>query len=225
MFLKTLLLEKNAVIAPLPPYCHGKTEQPLRALKAAIQRYQAGEAQYVDFFKENVDTIAIVITDEDERTGDTDNATTAEEVLQEYQEVFADKKKRLFGFSISIQDEACYKKEKSRFFGFGSMAAYGRIIGRFAELTDGKNVSLCEKDYGNSLAEISYITRKLVHSLVLQKMFYIPDTVEVSLFPEVEGLRWTLEGRRLVFSDSIPAGTKITVSYKYEQKTEMAKIF
>ena len=218
------LTRKKSNHCSLPPYCHGKTEQPLRALKTTIQRYQASEEPYVSFFQDNVDTIAIIITDEDERTGDTDNATTAEEVIQEYQDVFADKKKRLFGFSISIQDEDCYKKERSRFFGFGSTAAYGRIIGRLAELTDGKNVSLCEGDYGNSLEEISHITRKLVHSLVLQKMFYIPDTVEVSLFPEVEGITWTLQGRRLVFSDSIPANTQITVNYRYDKGNEVAEI-
>jgi len=211
------ITRKNPRLCHFPPYCHGNTEQPLRSLKATIQRYQAGEEPYVDFFQNNVDTIAIIITDEDERMGDTDNATTAEEVIKEYQNVFANKKKRLFGFSISIQNKACYKKET----GFLKVAAYAHIVGRFPELTNGKNVSLCEEDYKNSLEEISHITRKLVHSLVLQKIFYIPDTVEVSLFPEVEDLTWTLQGRRLVFSKSIPANTQIRVSYRYEKGNEM----
>ena len=218
------LTRKKSTQCSLPPYCQGNTEQPLRALKSTFHRYQANEEEVVNFFQDNVDTIAIIITDEDERIGDTDNATTAEQVRQEYNNTFAGKKKRLFGFSISIQDQECYKKERSGFFVFSSAATYGRIVGRFAELTNGKNFSLCERNYGNSLEEISHITRKLIHSLVLQKVFYIPDTVEVSLFPEVEGITWTLQGRRIIFSDSIPPNTEITVSYQYEDRSEAAGV-
>ena len=218
------LTRKKSNHCSLPPYCHGKTEQPLRALKAAIQRYQVNEEEYMGFFQDNVDTVVILITDEDERTGDVNNATTAEEVIEEYNRVFSDRKKRLFGFSISIQTEDCYKQERSKFFGFGSTASYGRVIGRLAELTSGENFSLCAKNYSHSLKKISYITRELVHSLVLQKMFYIPNTVEVSLFPEVEGLTWTLEGRRLIFSDSIPPNTQVTVSYRYEDNNNIAGV-
>ncbi len=215
------LTRKKSSHCSLPPYCQGKTEQPLRALKSALHRYQANEEEVVNFFQDNVDTVAIIITDEDERTGDAENATTAEQVIQEYNNIFSNRKKRLFGFSISIQTKDCYKKERSQVFGFGSTAAYGRIVGRLAELTDGENVSLCENDYGHSLENISHITRKLVHSLVLQKVFYVPDTVEVSFFPEVEGITWTLQGRRLIFSESIPPNTQITVSYQYEDRTEV----
>ena len=218
------LTRKRSIHCSLPPYCQGKTEQPLRALKSTFHRYQANEEEVVNFFQDNVDTVAIIITDEDERIGDTDNATTAEQVRQEYNNAFAGKKKRLFGFSISIQDKECYKKERAGFLGFSSAATYGQIVGRLAELTNGDNFSLCEKDYHNSLEQISHITRKLIHSLVLQKVFYIPDTVEVSLFPEVEGITWTLQGRRIIFSDSIPPNTQITVSYQYEDRSEVAGV-
>ena len=199
----------------LPPYCHGHNEQSLRALKAAISRYRT-DSQNKQFFQPNTDTVVLIITDEDERRNDSKNATTAEEVIQTYDTIFAGQKKRLFGFSISIQDEECYKAESSGFL-FSSGADYGRIIGRLAELTGGRNVSLCSKDYGSSLADISQITRSLVESLVLQKIFYIPETVKITLSPPQPQVSWKLYGRKVVFSNGIKPETQVKISYQYER--------
>ena len=198
----------------LPPYCQGNNEQPLRALKAAINRYRT-DTQNNSFFEPNVDTVVLIITDEDERRNDTQNATKAEEVIDTYEQMFAKQKKRLFGFSVSIQDEECYKNERGGFL-LSRGAAYGHIIGRLAELTGGRNVSLCSKNYGAALTDISKVTRSLVQSLVLQKIFYIPETVRVSLFPPQPHVSWKLYGRKVVFSDDIQAGTQVAVSYRYE---------
>jgi len=196
----------------LPPYCHGNNEQPLRALKAAISRYKT-DPENRKFFQPDTDTVALIITDEDERGNDSENATTAEEVIQTYEQIFKRQKKRLFGFSISIQDEECYKKETEHFI----TASYGNIVGRLAELTGGYNVSLCSQDYGAALAGISKMTKSLVQSLVLQEIFYIPETVEVSLFPSQPHVSWKLYGRKLVFSDDIQPETQVKVSYQYER--------
>jgi hypothetical protein len=200
-------------VCNLPPYCQGNNEQPLRALKAAINRYQT-DPQNKKFFKPGVDTMALIITDEDERRNDVQNATKAEEVMATYDRVFAHQRKRLFGFSVSIQDEQCYNSER----GFLQLtgAAYGHIVGRLAELTGGRNVSLCTESYGSAFTDISKITRSLVQSLVLQKIFYIPETVKVSLFPPQPHVSWKLYGRKIVFSEDIQEGTKIAVSYQYE---------
>ena len=217
IFEDTLTREKSSNCA-MPPGCQGNTEQPLRSLKAAFQRYAEGESVFKEFFKPKADTVVLIATDEDERGGDSKNATTAEDIIQEYNRVFSGKKKRLFGFSISIQDKDCYKKENGRLLGIlgGSAARYGHIIGRLAELTGGENVSLCESDYSASLKQVSAITKKLIHSFVLEKRFYIPESVEVSFFPEQDHITWTLEGQRLVFSESISSGVQVEVSYEYE---------
>ncbi len=197
----------------LPPYCQGNNEQPLRALKATINRYQT-DSQNKNFFESGVDTVALIITDEDERRNDAQGATKAEDVMATYERVFTNQRKRLFGFSVSIQDEKCYRDEVGGLFSSG--AAYGHIVGRLAELTGGRNVSLCSRNYGSSLTDISKVTRSLVQSLVLQKIFYIPETVKVSLSPPQPHVSWKLYGRKIVFSDDIQEGTKITVSYQYE---------
>ena len=204
-----------------PPYCQGAHEQPLRSLQSAFLRYQTDLA-HQRFFQPNTDTVAIIITDEDERQADRQNATSAKEVIGTFRAVFKGKRKRLFGFSISIQDEKCMAQE-----GYGT---YGRKVGRLAELTLGKdivsshrgqsgNISLCSKDYGYALTDISQITRAVTESLTLEKMFYITETVEVQLTPAQPEVTWHFYGRKLVFSKSILPGTKVRVSYRYEQAT------
>ena len=205
-------LTRQSSECQLPPYCHGNNEQPLRALKAAISRYRTN-SENKDFFQHDTDTVALIITDEDERRNDFKNATTAEEVIQTYDQIFSKQKKRLFGFSISIQDEECYEEER----GFLTVASYGNIVGRLAELTGGYNVSLCSQDYGAALADISKMTKSLVQSIVLQEIFYIPETMEVSLFPSQPHVSWELYGRKMVFSDDIQPETQIKISYQYER--------
>ncbi len=198
-----------------PPFCQSHNEQPLRSLLSAVSRYKT-DKKARQFFKPGVDTVVIIATDEDERSEDFRRATTAEKVIQTYKNVFKGQGKRLFGFSISIQDEQCYREEKRAGL-FGSKASYGHIVGRLAELTGGKNISLCSEDYGSVLAEISKITRALMQSLTLSEMFYIPETVKVSLIPEQPNVSWKLYGRKLIFSEDIVPNTEVTVSYRYER--------
>lgn len=201
----------------LPPYCQPRNEQPLRSLKAAFLRGQTDEV-HQKFFKENTDTVAIIITDEDERREDPDQATRAEEVIQVYQKVFKGQSKRLFGFSISVQDKACFEKESQPEWLIKTAGvAYGRIVGRLADLTGGRNVSLCSQDYGLALSSISEVTRSLMHSLTLKKLFYIPETVQVRLKPAQPRVKWKLKARNVIFSEGILPGTKVTVRYQYEQ--------
>lgn len=212
---KDTLTRRYSSECELPPYCHGHNEQPLRSLKAAIERYTV-DTENGKFFQPDADTVVLILTDEDERRGDSQNATKAEKVIQTYEKVFKGQRKRLFGFSVSIQDKKCYDIEKEGFV-LSSGADYGHIVGRLAELTGGHNVSLCSKNYGTALTGISKVTRSLVQSsLVLQKMFYIPKTVKVSLSPSQPHISWKLSGRKVVFSGELKEGTKIAVSYQYE---------
>ena len=204
---KNTLTRENPSDCNRPPTCQRHNEQPLRALKATISRYKT-DKEVREFFQPKGDTVVILVTDEDERREDFRRATIAEQVMQTYEQTFKGMEKRLFGFSISIQDEQCYSEEDG---------VYGRVVGRLAELTGGKNISLCLEDYGVALAEISKITRSLAQSPTLSKIFYIPDTVQVSLKPEQPEVSWKLYGRKLVFSGDVAPNTEVTVSYRYER--------
>ena len=214
------LVRESSDECDLPPFCQGRNEQPLRALKAAIERAESDRV-HQEFFKPNTDTVVIIITDEDERKHEHLYATKAAEVLQAYTAQFKRQKKRLFGFSISIQDKECFEQERGSGLFFDwfdkSAVAYGKIIARLADITGGSNISLCEKNYSASLQDISERTKRLVHSVILREMFYIPDTVEVELTPHQPNISWKLYGRSLVFSGDLLPETKITVHYQYEK--------
>ncbi|MDE0119965.1 MAG: hypothetical protein OXM55_08175 [Bdellovibrionales bacterium] len=213
---KDTLTRRSPSECDLPPGCHGPHEQPLRSLKAAFSRYET-DPSHKSFFQADTDTILLIMTDEDERRQDPQSATTAEEVIHTFKNMFKGKRKRLFAFSLSIQDESCYEEERRGIFS-KKTAAYGHIIGRLAELTGGQNVSLCSKDYGAALARISQITRSLIESdLVLQKLFLLPETVRVSLDPIQEQVSWNLFGRKIRLSGPVQPGTKVKVSYQYEK--------
>ena len=220
---KDTLTRENPNHCHRAPYCQGPNEQPLRSLQSTFLRYRTDHS-HQQFFKSHTDTVAIIITDEDERRQDPQNATKAQEVKDSFKAVFKGQRKRLFAFSISVQDEECYRKE-----GYG---AYGRAVGRLADITLGKdimtsqrtrtgNISLCSKDYGQALSNISRITRAVTESITLEKMFYIPETVDIQLTPEQPQVSWRFYGRKLVFSDSILPKTKIRVSYQYETSAPM----
>ncbi len=216
IFRDTLTME-NSEDCDRPPYCHaGNNEQPLRSLKATISRYKTNsDPQIKRFFQPNTDTVALLVTDEDERRDDFVNATTAEQVIQTYEKVFEGQNKRLFGFSISVQDKRCYQTESEGGL-FGNAVAYGHIIGRLAELTGGINVSICEKNYGSSLVGISKVIKPLMQSLALQELFVRPETVKVVLNPNQPHVSWRLFGRKIRFSHPLEPDTKVTVHYRYE---------
>ena len=205
----------------LPPSClEGSNEQPLRSFLATILRSQTNQI-HQRFFQPDTDTVVVIITDEDERVEDPKTATTAEEVIAEYNRVFKGQNKRLFGFSVSIQDKYCLEQESFQKRGLRTLrssATYGRRVGRLAELTANKegNVSICSKDYGAPLERISLLTRRLVHSLALKRESYFPQTVQVSLDPHQPHVQWELRQRKIVFSNDIQSGTKVKVNYQYK---------
>ena len=217
---KDTLTRESASDCDKAPYCQNGHEQPLRSLQSAFLRSQR-DPIHQKFFQANTDTVAILITDEDERLDDQQNATSAEEVLRTFNHVFQGQRKRLFGFSISVQDQRCYEQER------GQSGAYGKMVGRLADISLSKasfpahlrsagNVSLCTKDYGQALSGLSEITRTATQSLTLEKIFYIPETVKIRLIPAQPQVSWHFYGRKLVFSDNIRPGTKVKVSYRYE---------
>ncbi len=213
---KDTLTREPAGECSLPPFCHDYNEQPLRSLKAAIERTKSS-AIHQNFFKPHTDTVVIIITDEDERRHDFANATKAKEVIQSYNAQFKGMGKRLFGFSISIQDEECLAQEQQSRWLYKSTATKGQAVARLADLTGGKNISLCEENYGRSLKNISEHTKKLMHSVTLKELFVIPNTLKVTFIPHQNPVPWKVYGRSLVFFKKLPEGIKIKVSYEYEK--------
>ena len=187
-----------------PPFCQGDHEQPLRALKAVIEREENR-----DFFRPHSDLITIIITNEDERVEDQENATTAEEVVQAFQSQFSDEK-NLYGFGILIQEEdkKCYRTQKR-----GHSVEYGKVVSELAKKTYGKNISICSSDYGKALTNISQVIRNLVlDNVYLKTAFPSVHSLDVEITPQ-QNVQWKLEGRHIVFKPALKLGSKVKVTY------------
>lgn len=203
IFYDTLTIN-NQNPCSLSPFCQGDHEQPLRALKAVIEREENN-----NFFRANSDLIAILITNEDERVEDQANATTAEEVVQSFQSQFSSEK-NLYGFGILIkdQDRRCYQAQKR-----GHSVEYGRKVAELAKETYGKNISICSNDYGKALKDVSQVIRNLVlDNVYLNTAFPNANSVDVQITPQ-QNVRWKVEGRHIVFKPALKIGSKVQISY------------
>ncbi len=208
-FYKTIFLDTLTINDDNPrslaPFYQGDHEQPLRALKAAIERDENR-----NFFRPNSDLIAFIITNEDERVEDLENATTAREVADTFQNQFSSEK-NLYGFGILIKerDTKCYRSQKRK----GQSVEYGTRVSELAQETYGANISICSNDYGKDLEQISRIIRsRVLDNVYLKTAFPQSDSIQVEVTPTQDS-EWKVEGRHIVFTPALKLGSEVQVTY------------
>ena len=197
----------------LAPYCQGSLEQPLRVLKSSLERLAQGKqiGNTLSLNPSAKDTVSFIITDEDERSENSDQATTAEEVLGTFKKLFPEKS--LHSFSFVIQDDECLARQKQ----YSPQSVYGQKVSKLAELTNGKNISLCEESYGLLLQELSHLVRSLIESLTLKEQPILESEITVEFKKGTPRTEWQLKGRKLIFKEVLELGSEIKVSYFVEQ--------
>lgn len=189
-----------------PPYCHGRLEQPLRSLKSAIHRASLDNSS---FFRPKADFVSLIITNEEERREDRRRATRATQVQQSFNEVFGHLDKKFIAFNILIMDEACLATERQS----SDVASSAPSIAELAKITGGYNISICSKNYGEVLRELSkHIKNTLENSILLAKE-PIPETVEVE-FIEGRELDWKQYGRNIIFENRGSKPIHVSVTYQ-----------
>lgn len=191
-----------------PPYCHARLEQPLRSLSSAMQRASLDNR---DFFRSEADLISLIITNEDERVEDKDRATSANEVIQTFNKKFGHLDKKFIAFNIIIKDENCLRIEKSH----AEVAHIAHSIAKLADLTGGYNISICSKNYAQSLKNLSkYIKNSLENSILLKKE-PVPGSLKVEFIDSRE-LDWKVYGRNIVFDRQDSGPLHVSISYQSE---------
>ena len=189
----------------LPPFCHKYLEQPLRSLKSALERSNLDSES---FFRSNADFVSIIVTNEDERDEDASRATSAEEVVQAFNQLFNSSKKFL-SFGIIVNDENCLNQELQK----SQKAKQATRIAKLAQLTGGENLSICDENYSPNLQRISSVIKSHTERSVFLKELPFVDSVEVEVL-QGSPAPWVLFGKRLVFKGKLEEGTQVHVQYQ-----------
>lgn len=192
-----------------PPFCPSGDEQPLKAIMTAIDKRASANQ---GFFRDGVDLVAVVLSDEDEMSSGPPKATKPLEVIRHFETTFGTTKKfAVHGIIIPPGDAAC-KKEQGSQLSDGTSVSYGTHVAELAARTGGTIYSICSEDYGSHLAKISRRVRDLISTFELQQAAK-PGTVRVGLTPAAS-IGFKVNGKQLIFDTPPPAGTRIDVSYE-----------
>jgi hypothetical protein len=195
----------------LAPYCQGSLEQPLRVLNSSIERLAQAESDS-PMLKNSEVLVSLIVTDEDERLEDQEHATTAQEVLNNFKKLFPEKSFHVF--TLLIQDEQCLAQQKKH----SPQSVYGEKISELAKITNGKNISLCEENYGPPLQEMSALLRKLIESVELKEEPVLKAGIKVEFIKGKNQENWKAVGKKLVFKEFLAPDSEIKVSYFVKTK-------
>lgn len=197
------------------PYCQGALEQPLRVLNSVLERVAQDSSSGL---RKQADIVSFIVTDEDERKEDPLSATTAEEVVQTAKELFPTKKFSAFSVLIQEGDENCLNQQIKR----SADSVYGTKVSELAHRTGGKNISLCEEDYGPPLQELSALLRSIIEGFSLKEEPISTADIKVEVLNNKKTIstKWKLVGKQMVFEGGLEPGLQVKVSYfvKREKK-------
>jgi hypothetical protein len=189
--------------------CPSGDEQPLLGMIHALNSRSSANN---GFFREKVDFVVVVLSDEDELSDGPAHATKAKDVLNAFEASFGKTKKMAaHGIVIVPGDETCRKSQAKET--INGAAYFAHHVAELADLTSGSLGSICSPDYSATLSNISRQVRRLVGTLELHQAPK-PGTVTVSFTPEMS-IPFTVEGSKVIFDTPPPAGTRVEISYEY----------
>ncbi len=197
----------------LPPFCQGPLEQPLRALNASFERLSTKDSS---LWHSRGDVITFLITDEDERVEDKNQATSAYSVLLNFESLFPTR--NLYAFTLSIQDDDCLKQQQQH----SPQSIIAKKVAQLATLTGGKNISLCEKDYTQAFEKVSYFLRTLIEKITLKEKPLLPKDTKVT-FLKGQNIAWKAKGKNILFDQALEPNSKIKVEYWVLDKKPIQK--
>ena len=134
----------------LSPGCQWWNEQPLKALKSAFVENRS-------FFRPGADVAAVLFSDSDEGEHTRpEKRATAQDVLDGFNQQWGQDNKKFIGYGIIMipgEDQACVDKYSSGW--WGGEGVFGTELARLAQLTGGKNYSLCSSSYTSLANQIT----------------------------------------------------------------------
>ena len=197
------------------PYCQYGPSEPLREILETMQK--RNESVNQGFFRDGATFVPVIISAHDEKNLGGPSVTKAADVEAYFKRALPHMKAmKAYSFVIQPGDADCLK-EFSSIFNQGAGGVYGVSLAKFSKETNGKTFSICERNYGKSLASLSQAVRQQVSSIQLAEVPY-GQSLKITFTPKIPGIRWVVQGRDVLFSEPLPAGTRVDVTYRYSPK-------
>ena len=203
-----------------PPFCQGSHEQPLRVMKTILEKQPRH-----NIFRQDAQVIFFVVTEESERREDPKNATTAQEVLFQFEHAFQNQNKSMIVYGVSIQSQRCLVKQSTW------DTSYSIYLDRLVKKTNGMSIDICSEDYSEAFSKISNQLRKSVNEIPLTFPAYISSSVGIDVtvqdqFSNIIETEWVnnKEDQSISFSQVLPEKSQLEIQYYYEGGSSMRDI-
>jgi hypothetical protein len=158
----------------------------------------------------------IIISDEDERSVGGNSGLSSQQYKalgsQNYPGTYVNTVKAVFGAdkrmavnSIVVKDNACKNIEDAE----GSLSFIGGRYMELADLTGGKNGSICDTDYSANLNYFKDVITSTISGFDLECEPYSAANVSIP-----SGYSYTVSGNHIAFTPVLPSGTTVTVTYQ-----------
>ncbi len=184
--------------------CPSSDEQPINA---AIMALLKSKTENKALFRSEASLAIVILSDEDELSTGPDFAAKPQKLIDTFKGLWGPSK-ILSGYAIVIEpnDDNCLNAQNGY---------YGFHATDLAKLTGGLTGSICDADYSHILTRIGERVYNLAQAIELK---YLPakDSVKVKLIPAQNNIKWSIEGKKVMFSQAPKEGTQILVDYLTE---------
>ena len=183
-------------------------ERPIRAMMHAFGKRNAENA---GFFRPSADLAVVVMSDEDEASDGigvaSDPANVPNDAINAFSSAFGNSKTMVvYGIIIAPGNTSCYNSESVH------GASYGTQVNALVNQTGGVTGSICDLDFGPSLANIGDRVLSGVRTATLTQDPNV-STVQLQIVPADASLTWTITGRVISFNKPPVRGTTVQVVY------------
>lgn len=179
-----------------------------RANQAMIYAFAKKDTDNAGFFRAGADLVVVILSDEDEAQDGGPPPKVTSDVIRAFRSTFGtDKNLTVYAILMIPGDVACYNDQHP----FGS--DYGYIHAALVHATGGVMGSICDPDYGASLASIGSRIKLLVNKTVVLANDADPTTIQVVVTPTDSSLTWTVSGQAINFNKTPAQNTRVDITY------------
>ena len=181
------------------------------------------------FIRPNAHLAIVFLADEDERSGLYANSANfayqletndqPQTLISKVRSSYADKGLSIHSIIVKPGDSSCLNKQSNQMGPYGThgitknavLGSYGTKYAEATNLTGGILGDICANDYGSQLSNISANIVDRIADITLACSN--PSDLVVTLAPPQTQITWAVNGNRLEFSQTIPAGTQVRLKY------------